>query len=48
MEDLFALSGDNAGHIQTGIDYIKKTFCRVAGERDDVQIDCHVLCNTSP
>jgi len=47
-EDLFALSGDEAGNVPICIDKIKKTFCSVAGHRDNVQIACHVLCNTSP
>jgi len=27
---------------------MQKAFCSVAGYTDDVQIDRHVLCNTSP
>ena len=47
-EDLFPSLGDKAGNFPTCNDHIKKTFCSVAGHREDVQVDCHIFGNTSP
>jgi hypothetical protein len=47
-EYLFLSSGDKTGNVQTGVDHVKKTFCRLAGPADGgVQMDCLVFRNTS-
>jgi hypothetical protein len=39
---MFPSSGDKAENVRTCIDHIKKTYCGVAGHRNDIQLT--IMC----